>query len=93
MATFWVISFKSNSFRKVGRDEYEVRGDLDIHGVTRPLRVKAFLAGEGTHPSGDYRIGFQTTFTIMRTDFGMDYFLGGVSDEVVITVSVQGIRK
>jgi polyisoprenoid-binding protein YceI len=90
---FPVISFKSSSFRKLGRDEYEVRGDLNVHGVTRPLKVKALHTGEGTHPSGDYRIGFQTTFTIMRTEFGMDYFLGGVSDEVVITLSVQGIRK
>ena len=42
---------------------------------------------------GGYRIGFETTFTIKRSDFGMDFMMGGVGDEVRIIVSVEGERR
>ncbi len=90
---FSVISFKSESFRKVRGDMYEVTGDLHLHGVTRRLKVEARYTGSGKDPSGKHRIGFETSFTVRRSDFGMDFMLGGVSDEVLAIVSVQGIRK
>ena len=38
-------------------------------------------------------MGFETSFSIKRSDFGMDFMMGGVSDEVNLTVSVEGIRQ
>ena len=90
---FPMVSFISKSFTKVGKDVYEVTGDLALHGVTRPLTVKAQRTGEGKDPWGGFRIGFETTFTIRRSDFGMNFMMGGVGDEVRIILSIEGIRK
>ena len=40
-----------------------------------------------------FKGGFETTFTIKRTDFGMDTYVanGGLGDDVTITVAVEGV--
>jgi polyisoprenoid-binding protein YceI len=90
---FPVISFSSNSFKKVSKDLYQIEGELNLHGVKRFIKTKVRNTGFGKHPSGDYRIGLESSFTIRRSDFGMTYMLGGVSDEVLVIVTVQGIQK
>ena len=88
-----MISFKSTSVKKVNATTYDVSGDLTLLGKTRPITVKANDTGSGKDPWGKYRRGFETSFTIKRSDFGMDFMMGGLSDEVNITVSVEGIRQ
>ena len=90
---FDIISFKSKSFTKVSIDVYEVTGDLALHGVTRPLTVKVQRTGSGKDPWGGFRIGYETTFTIKRSDFGMSFMMEGVGDEVRIILSIEGIRQ
>jgi polyisoprenoid-binding protein YceI len=77
----------------VSEDTYEVAGDLALHGVTRPLTVKVQRTGSGKDPWGGFRIGFETTFTIKRSDFGMNFMMEGVGDEVRIILSIEGIRQ
>ena len=86
------ISFKSTSVKKISSNTYEVAGNLTLLGKTRPISMKASDTGAGEDPWGKYRRGFETTFTIKRSEFGMNFMLKGVSDEVDITVSVEGIR-
>jgi polyisoprenoid-binding protein YceI len=90
---FPMVSFKSKSFTRVSKDVYEVSGDLALLGVTRALTVKVQRTGDGKDPWGGFRIGFETTFTIRRSDFGMNFMMGGVGDEVRIILSIEGIRK
>jgi polyisoprenoid-binding protein YceI len=90
---FDIISFKSKTFTKVSEDTYEVTGDLALHGVTRPLTVKVQRTGSGKDPWGGFRTGFETTFTIRRSDFGMSFMMEGVGDEVRIILSIEGIRQ
>jgi len=87
------ISFKSTSVKKISSNTYEVAGNLTLLGKTRPISMKASDTGAGEDPWGKYRRGFETTFTIKRSEFGMNFMLKGVSDEVDITVSVEGIRQ
>ena len=88
-----VISFKSETFRQIDPNTYEVSGSLALHGVTRPLTVRVLLIGSGQDPWGGYRSGFETVFTIKRSDFGMTHMVGAVGDEVELTVNIEGIRK
>jgi polyisoprenoid-binding protein YceI len=90
---FPIISFTSKTFKKVDDDTYEVGGDLNLHGITRPLTVTVMHTGSGDDPWGGYRIGYETTFSINRSDFGMTFMMNGVADEVRITVSVEAIGK
>ena len=91
--TFPVIEFKSTSLKKVNAETYEVRGNVSLHGVTRPLNVTAVMTGAGKDPWGNYRIGFETAFKVKRTDFGMKKMLQVAGDVVRLAVSVEGIRK
>jgi len=70
-----------------------VEGALTLRGITKPLTVKLERTGRGPGMRGEYRSGFETTFTIKRTDFGMDALLPALGDEVRLTVAVEGIRK
>jgi polyisoprenoid-binding protein YceI len=87
------VTFKSTSVKKIDSDTYQVTGDLMLLGKSRKLTVNAKDTGSGKDPWGNFRRGFETSFTIKRSDFGMDFMLGGVSDEVGLTVSVSGIRQ
>ncbi len=88
-----LVTFKSTSVKKISSNTYQVSGNLTLLGNSRKLTVNAKHTGSGKDPWGNYRRGFETSFTIKRSDFGMDFMLGGISDEVGITVSVSGIRQ
>jgi polyisoprenoid-binding protein YceI len=90
---FPIVSFKSKSFTKTSKDIFEVTGDLALLGVARPLTVKVQCTGAGKDPWGGLRIGFESTFTIKRSDFGMNFMMGDVGDEVRIILSIEGIRQ
>lgn len=90
---FPVLKFTSTAFKKVSDTTFEVAGDFTLHGVTKPITVTATKTGEGKDPWGGYRIGFETTFTIKRSDYGMTKMMEAASDEVVITFATEGIRK
>lgn len=90
---FPVITFKSTEVKKVDEDTLEVTGDLGLHGVKKSVTVEVAITGKGKNQQGTALIGFETTFTIKRSEFGMDYGLGAVSDDIRITVSVEGMKK
>lgn len=87
------ISFKSTAVRKLQDGVYEIDGNLAFRDVTKPITVKANHTGSAKDPWGKFRSGFETHFTIIRSEFGMDFMMGGLSDEVNLTVSVEGVRN
>jgi polyisoprenoid-binding protein YceI len=88
------ITFKSTSIRRINANTFEVKGDLTIRGTTRPLTVRVTYVGKGRNPRGQEIIGFETTFTIKRSEFGVSYGLnGGLSDEVRVTIAVEAVRQ
>jgi polyisoprenoid-binding protein YceI len=42
---------------------------------------------------GGYRTGFESRFTIKRSDFGMDFMQGALGDEVQIITSIEALKK
>jgi polyisoprenoid-binding protein YceI len=88
------IIFKSTTFKMLEPNKYEVTGDLTLHGETKP--VTAVVVHTGTGDKGERmgnRSGFETAFTIKRSDFGMNYMVGsGLGDEVKVIVSIEGHR-
>jgi polyisoprenoid-binding protein YceI len=87
------IAFKSTQVRALEANNYEVTGNLTLHGVTRPLTVKVEHTGAGKDPLGMYRQGLETTFVIHRSEFGIKALPDGVGDEVRIVVSIEGVRQ
>lgn len=87
------IQFASREVKKTGDNTYEITGDLTLLGETKPITFTWKETGAGEGPRGDHRRGGITTFTIKRSDFGMNYMLNRLSDEVEMTVSLQMIRQ
>lgn len=86
-------TFRSRSVRTVGRDTWEVEGDLTLRGVTKPLQITVKKLGEGTDPWGNYRVGLSARFTVNRFDFGISYMPEGLSREVEVILDVEVIRQ
>lgn len=90
---FPAISFKSSSVEKQGQQEYQIKGDLTFLGKTRTITVQAQHIGFGKDPWGGYRTGFESKFTIKRSDFGMDFMQGPLGDDVQIITSIEAVKK
>ena len=90
---FPVITLKSKSIKKNDDGTYEVAGELNLHGVKKDITVTATHVGSGEDHRGTYRSGFETTFTLKRSDFGMNFMPQGIGDDVTIMINVEGIRQ
>jgi polyisoprenoid-binding protein YceI len=90
-AEFPTATFKSTAWKGSGTS-FDVTGDMTIHGVKKPLTIKLEKTGEGKGQQGPI-IGFETTFTIKRSDFGITYMPDGLSDEVKMVVSIEAKEK
>ena len=93
------LNFKSTAVAKKSEAKYEVKGNLTIHGVTKPVTFAVEgPSAPGKDPWGNVRIGLSATAKIHRKDFGMVWNAaleaGGflVGDEVAITLDVQFIK-
>jgi polyisoprenoid-binding protein YceI len=87
---FPLITFKSTSVKMID-EGYEVTGDLTMHGKTNPITMK--LTGGKTADFGGQRIGFSTTLSLKRTDYGMTNSVPAAGDEVRIDISLEGVKK
>jgi polyisoprenoid-binding protein YceI len=92
------ITFRSTDISELDDDEFEITGDITIHGVTRPLTLKATLEGTETDPQGNDRVGVSAVAQIDRSDFGMKFnaALGSgnvvVSDKVKILLDISAVK-
>jgi polyisoprenoid-binding protein YceI len=85
---FPTIAFTSTKVVAKGA-ELEVTGDLEMHGEKKSITAVARKTGEGEFQGK--RAGFETTLTIKRTDFGMDYGIADkvLGDEVELMISLE----
>ncbi len=90
---FAEISFQSTKVKALDKDTSEITGDLTLHGVTKPVTVKASRVGAGKGMKGEDLTGYETTFTVKRSDFGMANMIGPVGDEVTVTVAVEATKQ
>jgi len=88
---FPFVIFKSLSITASNDDQYTVMGELSLHGETKKVTVLAVKTGLYQDPSGEVRSGFETRFSVKRSDYGMKY-MTAVADKVELTVSVEGVR-
>ena len=91
---FPTLTFVSKTWTAKAENTYEILGDLTMHGVTRPVTVTAVRTGLGANAyTKKTLVGFETTFTVQRADFGLKYGAGAVGDEVRITFALEAIQK
>ena len=67
------ITFKSTKVVSKGDGEFEVTGDLTMHGVTKAITLKTEVSPEVASPFGGFKIGVSATGVVNREDYGMVY--------------------
>lgn len=96
---FPTMTFKSTNVKHKGEAEYEVTGDLTLHGITKPVTFAVEgPSAPGKDPWGNTKIGLSATAKINRKDFGLAWNsaleTGGllVGEDVTISLEVQFIK-
>jgi len=90
---FPVIKFTSD---KVGYntsgEPMSIAGTLSMHGVTKAVILNVSPVGAGKDPWGGYRVGYDVTATIKRSEFGMNFMAGGIGDEIKIILNIEATK-
>jgi polyisoprenoid-binding protein YceI len=89
---FPVMSFKSAGVKKLKDNVDEVTGVFTLHGVSKTITTTVTFLGETDVPWGQHRAGFETSFVIKRSDYGMDKLIGPAGDKIHITLLVEAMR-
>jgi len=80
-------SFVSTRITPTGPNEATIAGELTLHGVTKPLVLKAHFVGAGVNPiTKGYTVGFDGQGVIKRTEFGVSKYAPMIGDEVHLTI-------
>jgi polyisoprenoid-binding protein YceI len=101
------ITFRGKGLELIGPDEGQMRGDLTIRGITRPVTLDVRYLGQwetpwwedGVDKGPKTRAGFLATTRINRKDFGVNWNgvldRGGVvvSDDVILTIDAEAIKE
>lgn len=89
------IAFKSRSVKRTGPQSGDIRGDLTMHGVTRPitLHVKLLTPADETARTR----WAVTTDPILRRDFNLMFApaaesISGISQTVTINIEIEAKR-
>ncbi|QOS81900.1 polyisoprenoid-binding protein [Paenibacillus sp. JNUCC31] len=97
-AKYPVITFQSTSCVLAGERQYELAGNLTLHGVTKPVTFHTVFEGFNQDPRGRERVGFHSTARIERNEFGLTFNspleTGGivVGNEVSIELYIEAIK-
>jgi len=86
------MRFKSSKIKKITDTAGEVTGSFTLHGVTRTITMNVTFLGEFDVPWGQHRAGFETSFTIQRSEYGMNKLLGPAGDKIQVTLFIEAMR-
>lgn len=91
---FPAASFKATGITRTGEDTGTVTGDLSLAGVTKPVTLNVTFKGARNPPIPlqPYRIGFNATATVKRSDFDLTHSMwsGLVGDDVTLMIEAEG---
>ncbi len=93
-AEFPTITYKSNAVHFDGDMPSMVDGTLTISGVSKPVKLEIDAFKCGVHPMNKKNIcGANATTHIKRSDFGMNYGLPGIGDDVNLTFEIEAVKN
>jgi len=78
--------------RGMAEDQLKVIGNLNLHGVTKPVTLDVTVVKIGNNPrSGLPTVGFDAMTTLKRSDFGLGAYVPQVGDEIEIHIICQAV--
>jgi polyisoprenoid-binding protein YceI len=98
VAKYPYITFQSICCALVGEREYDLTGNLTLHGITKPVTFHTTFGGLNKDPRGRERAGFHSTAFIDRREFGLTFNspleTGGliVGNELRIELNIEALK-
>ena len=87
------ITFKSTAVKFDGDKPSSITGDLTIMGVSKSVTLDVTSVNCGEDPwTKAWTCGFDANTTIKRTDFGMNYGIPGIGDDVELLFGVEAAK-
>ena len=78
-------NFRASQIKLIDSDTAEITGALTLRGVTRTIVMTADFNQAGINPvDGKYSLGFDGRAVIKRSDYGINYALPILGDEVTL---------
>jgi polyisoprenoid-binding protein YceI len=87
------IKFKSIGVKKIDDKTFDITGNFTLHGITKEMTVRVHFLGEGNDPWGAYRMGFDTEFDVVRSEFGMTQNIPAAGDKAHVTLAIEAVKK
>jgi len=93
------LRFASTAITPIDAETFEIEGELTMRGETRPITLKAEVAGTETDPWGNERVGLEITGQLSRGEYGMTFnqALGSgnvlVSDKVKLRLDISAVKQ
>ncbi len=92
------ITFESSDVMPLDDRRYKVTGDLNIRDVTRAVELELTHQGNSTDPYGQFRVGFEGSGALKRSDWGLTWNValeaGGVvlSDRITLEFDLSLVK-
>lgn len=93
------MTFKSTEFNKMDDENYQLKGQLEIKGISKEVVLDVEFGGYVTDSYGNDKAGFSLSGKFNRKDFGLNWNAaletGGVmvSDEVKLNGEIQLVKQ
>jgi len=71
----------------------KINGSLKLLGKTRPVSIDVVALKAAQDPWGNYRVGYQASTKIKRSEFGMNFMQGGIGDDIALNISFEAIKQ
>ena len=99
--TYPAITFKSSQVTRTSEKTADVAGELNIHGVSKPVILQVTLNLLGGHPSGAANptyagkkvAAFSAKSQVLRSAWGLSRGTPLVSDEIDITIETELVSR
>ena len=90
VAKYPKATFTSTKIVKTGEHTADITGDLNLHGVTKPVTLAVTLNKQGVSPiTNKPTMGFTATTTLNRTEFGIDKYSPSLGNEIKIEIEAE----
>ena len=96
--TYPTATFKSTKVSDIKNGDFTIEGNLTMHGVTKPVILKAHYDGSIADDQGQMHAAFTAETEINRQDYGIDFNetldKGGLlaANEVKLTFEIEGVK-
>ncbi len=96
--TYPTAVFKSTKVSDIKDGDFTIEGNLTLHGVTKPVVLKANYEGSIADDQGQTHAAFSAETEINRQDYGIDFSesldKGGLlaANEVKLSFEVEGVQ-